>query len=276
MNDSSLLTISNWLSSATAELAESGIETPQLDTLVLLEDCLKTNRASLLAHPDTLLTHAQQNVLTHQIKARKTHKPLAYIRGQAEFYGREFTLNEHVLVPRPETEAMIELLKKLPLNPNFTLVDIGCGSGIIGITAKLEIPSSQVFLTDCDVNCITLTFQNSAKLKADITALAGDLLAPVQGETIDVIAANLPYVPDEYTINKAAQHEPRLAIFGGDDGLELYRQLFAQINKMKSLPKYVLTESLPESHNNLHNVAKNSGYELLESEDFIQVFAKTS
>lgn len=274
MNDSSLPTISKWLKESADVLTKAGVTTASLDALVLLEDCLKTNRASLLAHPDTLLTHAQQNVLNDQIEARKTHKPLAYIRGKAEFYGREFAISEHVLVPRPETEGMIEELKKLPLASNFTIADIGCGSGIIGITAKLEIPFSQVFLTDCDVNCITLTFENISKHHVDVTVLEGDLLLPLADKKINVILTNLPYVPDEYAINQAAGHEPKHAIFGGNDGLDLYRRFFAQITEMETTPKYVLTESLPKSHKQLHNIAKNFGYKLFKTNDFIQVFAK--
>src|SRR6266508_1210490 len=109
------MTTYEFLKSATARLKQAGIASARLDTLVLLEDALGQDRARLLAHPESKIPHSTEVALNTKIAQRATHVPLAYIRGKAEFYGREFAIDKHVLVPRPETETMIDLLKKLPL-----------------------------------------------------------------------------------------------------------------------------------------------------------------
>src|SRR4051812_18952492 len=101
-------------------LRDAGIGTARLDAMVLLEDCLSKDRAHLLAHPELELTAEQEKLLDAQIKRRLAHEPLAYIRGKTEFYGRDFLINKYVLEPRPESETIIDLLKKLPLKDNMT------------------------------------------------------------------------------------------------------------------------------------------------------------
>ncbi len=254
--------------------------------LVLLEDLLNTNRAQLLAHPERKVTLEQQKVLNLQIERRKNHEPLAYIRGKTEFYGREFIINNHVLEPRPESETMISMLKKLYSAPNvkgpsFHVVDVGTGSGALAITTKLEFPEAKVIATDIDKKCLAVARQNAKKHNAPIAFAYGDLMRSVfhtqnssgRTEFEYVVLANLPYVPDNFHINLAAGHEPRRAIFGGSDGLDLYRRLFAQIDSLNDKPTYILTESLPTQHKELAKIAKENGYKLQKTEDFIQQFS---
>ena len=265
------MTTQKWLNQAVDTLTNAGIGTARLDALVLLEDVLNKDRAHLLAHPETILTTEQQKVLKGLIQSRAKHEPLAYIREKTEFYGREFKLNHDVLEPRPESETMIDLLKKLKLPAKPVIADIGTGSGAIAITAKLEIPTANVFATDIDENCLVLTRQNAKKYETKMTILHGNLLEPLK-KPVDVILANLPYVPDHYQINQAALQEPRIAIFGGEDGLELYRQLFKQLKTGKYGKPVVFTESLPFQHQDLAKIASQTNYKQTQEDDFIQVF----
>ena len=264
--------IANWLSQNTSLLESNNIQTARLDCLVLLEDTLGKNRASILAHLDDLLSSEQLSLLTNKISDRLKHIPLAYIRGHAEFYGRTFMVNDDVLVPRPESETIIDQLKKLPATA--TIIDVGTGSGALAITAKLEMPDSRVIAVDIDNACLEVTHANAKTLHAQIDTYCGNLIEPIEPEVLygSTILANLPYVPNSYEVNEAALHEPKLALFGGEDGLALYRKLFSQFSEHQNLPKFVITESLPFQHQDLSFIAKKHGYTLTKTEDFIQVF----
>lgn len=269
------MTIDNFITQAVGKL--SGIGTARLDILVLLADELKKDKGWILAHPGQVLQRSEIENLNTKIAQRMQQVPLAYIRGKVEFYGREFMVNEHVLVPRPETETMIELLMRVTRREaGGTVLDIGTGSGAIAITAKLELPAWSVVATDIDPECLKIAHRNAKKLRASVTFLQGDLLAPVHSSNLAtrdlILLANLPYVPERYAINRAAEHEPKHAIFGGKDGLNLYRRLWAQIAELPSKPAFVLTEALPPQHDDLAALAKDAGYELGEHKDFIQVF----
>jgi methylase of polypeptide subunit release factors len=344
MNDSSLTRVSDWLRQSVASLKDAGISTARLDCLVLLEDETGQDRAWLLAHPEYVLQGSDLKKLNTKITQRVQHVPLAYLRGKAEFYGHEFIVNAHTLVPRPETEGIIELLrtvcnressviswqdqshrrekgrgsksistptakqsslvhtdagykvvwekhpgdKRRPSSAavarsthlrdndaSLKLVDIGTGSGAIAITAKLEHPNAIVTATDIDENCLATARDNAQRLNADIEFLHGNLLEPLTTgpkDQILILLCNLPYVPDNFQINTAATHEPRHALFGGPDGLDLYRELFAQIKAQSHQPDYILTESLPPQHATLAGIAQSAAYKLTQTSDFIQLF----
>ncbi len=266
--------ISDWLQESVKTLQSSNITTARLDALVLLEDITNEDRSWLLAHPEHELTDKQLRELEPKIERRAKHEPLAYIRGKSEFYGREFIVNNHTLEPRPETETIIDLLKDLPTNNSWTIIDIGTGSGCLAVSAKLELPKYRVVGTDIDNKCTRTAELNAKKYNASIEFRQGNLLEPFLEEINDkwIIIANLPYVPNGHTINKAAMFEPSHAIFGGEDGLDLYREMFRQINKLQNKPTYILTESLPFQHSELARIAEKSEYEQQAEEDFIQVF----
>jgi release factor glutamine methyltransferase len=275
------MTISDWLQKGTQKLEAAGIGTAHLDVLVLLEDALGKDRSWLLAHPEMTVQGSTLYSLGRKIRRRAQHEPLAYIRGKTEFYGREFMVNKHVLEPRPESETMIDLALKVigyrlkVIAEKRRVMDVGTGSGALAITAKLEVPDAEVVATDIDPKCLKISRQNARKLEADVKFLQGDLLEPLYNLkpiTYNLILANLPYVPDAFTINQAAMNEPRHAIFGGPDGLDLYRRLFGQIKALPVKPQYVVTESLPFQHEQLTNIAQSAGYQTERSADFIQVF----
>lgn len=314
------MNVAQWLREAQQRLQNADIETARLDAVVLLEDCLSTNRTHLLAHPETELTTEQLKTLTKQLERRAQHEPLAYIRGKSEFYGREFIVSPAVLEPRPESETMIELLKRYAQEGTFgrdhpvgtvsetdqlaietgsslqcperdangtilRIADVGSGSGAVGITAALELSNVHVELLEIDDAAIEIAKRNVIYFATDIPVIKSDLLWPVQGAATrqtqrkaiatheyDILLCNLPYVPDEHTINQAATFEPRLAIFGGQDGLDLYRQLFAQLAQLARKPLLILCESLPAQHEMLAAIATTAGYRQDAEDDFIQAF----
>lgn len=259
---------------ATEELESAGIGTARLDCLVLLENTLGVDRAKILAEPDAEMSSAQVAELAKLLNRRATHEPLAYILGTTEFYGRNFVITPAVLEPRPESETMIDLLKTLPNLPkNTCLADVGTGSGALGITAKLEHPEWAVELLEIDEKALKIAQTNVDKYTIDVSVIQSDLLADSK-QTNDILLCNLPYVPDDYQINLAAGQEPPIAIFGGPDGLDLYRKLFKQVAELSKQPLYLLCESLPPQHGDLTQTAEESGYELRQTEDFIQIFEK--
>ncbi len=277
------MTVIDWLGSSTTVLSDVDIPSARLDCLILLEDATGKDRAWLLAHPEYELEDSLQSDLDAKLDRRARHEPLAYIRGKTEFYGREFFVDAHVLEPRPESEMMIEMLKELPLPDRPTIIDVGTGSGALAICALLEFPRAMVIGTDIDPECLRIAERNATSNGVDVSLLEADLLVMKElvgslggAKNTTVILANLPYVPDSYTINQAAMNEPRLAIFGGPDGLDQYRRLFEQINTFSATPAYILAESLPPQHPALAEIAAAAGYTLLQEQDFIQVFCQDS
>lgn len=252
-------------------LGHAGISSARLDVLILLEDALHKDRAWILAHPEHEVSDGIARRLERKVEKRARHAPLAYIRGHTEFYGRIFKVNRHVLEPRPESETMIELLKRLSLPPKPAIADVGTGNGAIGITTALELPGSTVDLYDISAGAIAVAKHNvhlhELRLHVRKMNLIGRPLRPY-----DVVLANLPYVPDHWQINEAAMAEPKIAIFGGPDGLDVYRKLLIQLQRFTWQPKYVLTEALPPQHSQLAAIAALHGFQLNKADDFIQVF----
>jgi len=265
------MTLGHLLKRSEDELKRAGISSARLDVLIMLEDALHKDRSWILAHPEHELTSLQAGRLWRKVERRVRHVPLAYIRGHSEFYGRTFRVNRHVLEPRPESETMITLLKGLKLPPKSSIADVGTGNGAIGITAALEFPGSIVDLYDISSGCIAVAKHNVHLHELHLHVRKMNLLSrPLR--PYDVVLANMPYVPDHWEINKAALLEPKIAIFGGKDGLDVYRKLFHQLQRFLWKPQYILTEALPPQHEGLDEVAAENGFRLYKSDDFIQVF----
>jgi release factor glutamine methyltransferase len=278
-----MMKIGHWLKTAQQDLQKKGIATARLDCLVLLEDTLGINRARLLAEPDTQLSPDQQAKLKNLLNRRASHEPLAYIREHSEFYGRDFVITPDVLEPRPESEAIIDLFKGLAssepqwqeVGSKVLVADVGTGSGALGITAALEVPNCTVDLLEISDEAAKIAKINVDKFTISVSVIISDLLAnaPV---AYDVLLCNLPYVPDEYPINDAAGFEPKIALFGGKDGLDLYKRLFDQIGNLQEQPLYLLIESLPAQHGELDKIAAQTGYKLQMTKDFIQLFKRSN
>ena len=272
--------IDTWLKESIHTLNQAQIETARLDCLVLLSDEIGKDKSWVLAHPEYELQIEHLNFLSTKITQRAQHTPLAYIRGKSEFYGRDYVVNTDVLVPRPESEDMIDILRQIAdYQQPPTIYDIGTGSGALASTAKLELPKSTVFATDIDPACLRVAKNNAERLEAHVTFLQGDLLEPVRKLKVTslslIILANLPYVPTNYPVNHAATQEPKHALYSGTDGLDHYRSLFTGLKGLPTPPEYLITESLLDQHEALAKIAKKHSYTPTMSSGLVQLFCRS-
>lgn len=208
-------------------------ERARLDAEALLlhifrENAPERNRAWLVAHWNSPTGHGAE--FRALIERRLAGEPIQYIIGEAEFYGLPFRVTRDVLIPRPETEYLVE--KVLELTASFTaprIVDIGTGSGAIAVVLAHKLPGARLTATDLSAPALKIARQNAVRNGvARIRFLLGDLLAPVAEERFDIIVSNPPYVPtaDRATLSvEVREYEPALALFAGDDGLDVYRRL---------------------------------------------------
>ena len=268
--------IADWIHDRSTLLKKRGIETARLDCLVLLEDLFGKDKAWILANDDKTIPSPEVGKLDELIKKRSTHTPLAFLRGRSEFYRREFFVDFNTLIPRPESEEIIN--QRLKYAPHKSVLDIGTGSGCLAISAALELNDTPVYGIDVSEKCIKVALLNKSKHKAEAIFKTGDLLSSIDGKIVEgaTILANLPYVPNNIEINKEAEHEPAIAIFGGKDGLSLYRRLFDQIIAGNSRPRMIITESLEFQHEELNNIASTHNYKLVDSVGLVQVFMATA
>ncbi|WP_175637788.1 peptide chain release factor N(5)-glutamine methyltransferase [Metabacillus schmidteae] len=206
---------------------------------LLLRHHLQMERAILLSNLRMVLSDEQIDSFSLDVKKHAEGQPVQYLIGYEEFYGRRFNVNKEVLIPRPETEELVEgILQRasvhFPGNEIVNVVDVGTGSGAIAITLALENPRFNVSAVDIAAESITVAKDNAESLGATVQWLHGDLLAPVT-QKIDILVSNPPYIPDweiETLSPVVKDHEPMRALAGGEDGLDFYRRL---INDMKSI-----------------------------------------
>ena len=206
--------------------------TDRIEARVLLREVLKQNDAYLLAHGDDLLTAGQAQQYVALVVRRVAGEPVAYITGRREFHGREFVVSPSVLIPRPETELLVErALQRLPVGTSSRVLDLGAGSGCIGITIAAERPQVQVTLVDASEAALDIARANAAQwAPANTTLLHSDWYSAIGDERYDLIVANPPYVADgdAHLQQGDLRFEPRLALASGVDGLNDLQQIIAQ------------------------------------------------
>jgi release factor glutamine methyltransferase len=258
----------------------AGIGSAKLDAEIILAHTLRKNRTFLHAHSDEFLTERQLEIANARLQLRLDRTPVAYIVGHKEFYGRLFYVTPATLIPRPESETMITLLKELfPTNISLLhelpkrLVDIGTGSGCLGITAKLEIPELNVSLCDISNHALKVAQTNASRLTADVTVIRSDLLTgfPL---TTDIILANLPYVNPTWERSPETNYEPSLALFAESDGLYLIDKLIEQASVRLPSDGLLLLEADPCQHASIVKTAKNHRFAIREIRDFIIALEK--
>ena len=221
----------------------TSIKTPALDAEILFCFALKISKEQLYTHPKTKLSIGQSTKINSLIKARLKGTPIAYIIGYKEFYGLHFIVNKHTLIPRPETELIIDEIKLLNPQSPSTIIDIGTGSGCIIITLVKILYSQniQFIATDISKNALKIAEQNSIlhKLNNTIQFKEGNLLDPIINPPSSslnssiIITANLPYLtPTQVKNSPSIQLEPKTALISGKNGLDHYRELFKQINQL--------------------------------------------
>lgn len=206
-------------------------ETPRLDAQVLAAHILGRSRAWVLAHPEAELSPEQAARFRAALARLVAGEPLPYVLGRWEFFGLEFAVTPAVLIPRPETELLVErALAWLERNPGRRLAaDVGTGSGCIAVALAAHCPGLRLLATDVSAPALAVARQNAARHRAleRIEFIQADLLPPL-GSPLDLICANLPYIPgDTLPGLRVYRSEPALALRGGEDGLDLIRRLLA-------------------------------------------------
>ncbi len=221
------------LAQATAQLHNEAVESPHLDAELLLAYVLDVNRAALFTWPDRSLTPKELTRYRALVGRRAEREPLAYIVGHREFFGLDLRVNPHVLIPRPETELLVEHALRLArhLVAPQRIADVGAGSGAIAVALAVHLPQALIYALDNSPEALAVTAENAAYHGVDerIRCLPGDLLEPLP-EPVDLIAANLPYVTTaewEDLPPEIREYEPRAALDGGPDGLDSIRRLLA-------------------------------------------------
>lgn len=267
-------TTSQWLESAISQLASAAIETSRLDCLVLLEDALGQNRSHILANPDELITNEQLQELDTNLAKRRSRIPLAYIRGSKEFYGLDFNVTPDVLIPRPETEDIIDIFKSLPMDKTAKVADIGTGSGNIAITLAKQNPLLEVYAYDIDQSALNVASANAENHKVEVHFAVSDLLVDVAGP-FDVVIANLPYVDTAIETEAEIEAEPRSAIFSDNQGLRHISDLIDQIDDSTLLQGgWLILESHEQQHDSIKDLCSKQNLILVQTQNLIQAFQR--
>lgn len=214
------MTVANFVLIGADRLASISTS-PFLDSQMLAAHVLRVDRSYLLAHPEEELPDLAMEVL---LQRREAGEPLAYILGWREFYGRRFSVRPGVLIPRQETEVVVETC--LALNEVRTVLDVGTGSGIIAVTLALEKPDWRVFATDISTDALQIAQENAGSLGASINFRESDLFAAFQGMKFDLIVSNPPYIgTGEILPAEVKNYEPAEALYSGETGDEIYERL---------------------------------------------------
>lgn len=229
-------TIQDILTSGTAYLEARGIDGARHSMQSLMVHVLGCNRTWLYLHYEDPLSEEKLVPLRELLKRRGKGEPLQHLLGSTEFYRREFRTDSRALIPRPETEELVEFaLQMAPRRQGMRVLDMGCGSGIIGITLALELAKQQpeIVMADISEAALSLTLENATALGAKVKTYRSDLFTawdtPAEGavqppDLFNLVLANLPYVPEGEAVSAEVQHDPATALYGGADGLDIVRR----------------------------------------------------
>ena len=243
------LTLRDALRWAVRILAVEGLDSPRLDAELLLGHIVGMERAQLYAHDDDTLAHPQAVRYRDLVRRRADHEPVAYLIGRRPFWDLNLGVAEGVLIPRPETEHLVEAALDWCATQGdrpLRVVDVGTGSGAIAAVVAKHVPSAHVTAIDISADALTIARRNMvyAGLDARVSLICADLLDALSGP-LDLIAANLPYIPrDEIEALEPdiRDYEPRMALDGGLDGLDLIRRLLARAPAVLGQPSLLLLE----------------------------------
>ncbi|MFV1993959.1 MAG: peptide chain release factor N(5)-glutamine methyltransferase [Verrucomicrobiales bacterium] len=226
-------TVLETLQSGAGYLEKHGVESGRLQMENLLAHVLDCERLQLYLDFDRPLEEKELDPLRELTRRRSEGEPLQHLLGMVEFHGREFGCDSRALVPRPETEELVEKLLARGVRGDLRLLDMGSGSGVIGLSLAAELPQAQVVLCDISKEALELARENAGRLQLPLERLdfvEGDLFAGVEG-VFDLVAANLPYIAEEqrHDLSREVGHDPEGALFGGESGTEIMERFIAQL-----------------------------------------------
>ncbi len=210
-------------------LEDAKIDAPRLTAEVLLAHAVGRDRAWLFAHCDEELRELWWIHYGRYLHQRIEGTPTQYIVNRQEFFGRDFRVTPDVLIPRPETEHVIEIALRRPAQ---SILDIGTGSGAIAVTLALEM-KARVRATDISIKALRIAAENARRLCAQVEFIACDLASPLDDAIFDLVVSNPPYVPETDSLpREVREHEPAVALYGGADGLDVYRRLIPEARRL--------------------------------------------
>ena len=225
------MTVLEVLQATTAYFKKHNVENPRLNAEHLLAHVLGRKRIELYLEFESVLTESELAPLRNLVKRRSEGEPLQHLLGTTEFCGLTFLCDKRAMVPRPETEELVELVESKIENRELRIVDVGTGSGVIALTLAVKFPEAEILAVDISDDALALAQDNAAKVKlADrVRFLKSNLLENVDG-TFDLVVANLPYIStqDHDTLSREVLHDPAVALFANARGDELVRELIAQ------------------------------------------------
>jgi release factor glutamine methyltransferase len=232
------------LRKAAERLESHHVSSPRLNAEVILAHCLSVDKTYLYTHDDRLLSDAEFQKIENALYERISGVPVQYIVGRQEFYGRYFTVNPDVLIPRPETEFIVEAVLDLHPPSLSSIMDVGTGSGCIGLTLALELPEAQVTIADISFVALLTAKSNAVQLGASASIVCMDLLEAACGP-FDIVVSNPPYVSRGESSRlqiEVREHEPHVALFGEEDGLAAYRKLIPSAERVLKPGGYLIME----------------------------------
>lgn len=238
------MTIRETLRSAAERLELHHTSNARLTAELLLAHALSVSREYLYAHDDRALNEEETQKLEDFLYDRIGGVPLQYIVGRQEFYGRYFQVNPSVLIPRPETEYIVEAVLETSPPSNTSILDVGTGSGCIAVTLALEIPGSRVIAADISKAAVQVAKQNAMNLGASVGFICMDVVDALQSR-FDFLVSNPPYVrrsETSYLQREVREHEPQIALFSPDDELAIYRRLVRGAEAMLNPGGYLMLE----------------------------------
>jgi len=277
------MTLEEWLRRAEAQLAEGPHpDRARRDAEALLLHHIGKDRAWLLAHGEEEFAGCRAVSYAALLKRRLRGEPIQYITGETEFYGLPFRVTRDVLIPRPETEHLVEKVIALCCGLDRPLiVDVGTGSGAIAVALAHALPQAQVTATDVSAAALEVARENGARneVAARIRFAQGDLLEPVRGERFDVVASNPPYVPEEDRASldvEVRDHEPEQALFAGSGGMDIYRRLIPQAADALEPGGHLVMEIGHRQQRAIEALLTAAGYEEIEFVPDLQGIARVA
>lgn len=259
------INIESALAVATDRL-RSASESPRLDAELLLARALDVNRSYLIAHPDDPLDPASSERFFSVIGRRAAGEPLAYITGEREFWSMNLMVSPATLVPRPETELLVErALMFIGRKGNMRILDLGTGSGAIALALARERPLCDVVAIDTFPEALAIARQNARQLDiANVAFLCGDWLDPVSGQVFDLVVSNPPYVCAGDAALEKLRHEPLAALVSGPDGLDAIRHIAATAGRVLAAHGRLLLEHGSEQRDAVAQLLRQHGWSEIE------------
>jgi len=249
-------TVAEALRDATSVLAGAGCDASRLDAELLLAEVLGVGRERLIVDAGAELDAETLARFDQLVRRRAAHEPVAYILGRKAFRRIELAVDRRVLIPRPETELLVEVGLTLPFGAS--VVDVGTGSGAVALALKSERPDLEVWGTDVDGGALAVARENGSRLGLRVEFIESDLLDGVD-RRFDAVLANLPYVAEGTSLPPdIALYEPALALFGGPDSLDVIRRLLGMVDEV---PLVALEVGLPEA---VESLARRAGFPFVD------------